>query len=49
MEGKNENGSKSFLARLDEVQEELLYYPRRSWRRRRSWQNVKVFMLKFFM
>ena len=33
-----------FLARLDEVQEELLYY---LWRRRR--QNVKVFTLKFFM
>ena len=32
----------TFLARLDEVQEELLYYrPRR--------QNVKVFTLKFFM
>ena len=30
----------SFLARLDEVQEELLYYPRR---RRWRGQNVKVF------
>ena len=36
-----------FLARLDKVQEELLYYPRhRRWRRRS--QNVKVFTLKFF-
>ena len=33
----------SFLARLDEVQEELLYYPRH-----RRQQNVKVFTLKFF-
>ena len=32
----------SFLARLDEVQEELLYYPRRQhWRG--HLQNVKVF------
>ena len=35
-----------FLARLDKVQEELLYYPRR-WRWQR-YQNVKVFTLKFF-
>ena len=43
----------SFLARLDKVQEELLYYPRRwswcqRWRRRRE-QNVKVFPLNFFV
>ena len=37
-----------FLARLDEVQEELLYYTGcRRWRRCRV--NVKVFTLKFFM
>ena len=36
-----------FLARLDQVQEELLYYPQcQRWRRRQ--QNVKVFTLKFF-
>ena len=32
----------SFLACLDEVQEELLYYPRRWHWRWRRWQNVKV-------
>ena len=32
-----------FLARLDEVQEELLYYPRR-----RRKQNVKSFYVKVF-
>ena len=35
-----------FLARLEEVQEEQLYYPRH--RRHRRYQNVKVFTLKFF-
>ena len=44
----------SFLACLDEVQEELLYYPWHRhwlwrWLRRRRWQNVKVFTFKFFM
>ena len=38
----------SFLARLDKVHEELLYYPRRR-RQCRHKQNVKVFTLKFFM
>ena len=38
--------TKIILARLEEVQEELLYYPQR-WRQRQ--QNVKVFTLKFFM
>ena len=38
--------SVSFLARMDEVQEELLYYPRH-WRRHK--QKVKVFRFKFFM
>ena len=42
------------IARLDEVHEELLYYPRhRRWRQRWRWrrrlQNVNVFTLKFFM
>ena len=41
--------TEAFLPHLDEVQEELLYYPcRRRWQRRR-YQNVKVFTLKFFM
>ena len=32
----DKNNAVTFLARLDEVQEELLYYPRRRrWRRRR--------------
>ena len=37
-------GSFSLLARLDEVQEELLFYPGAC----RHQQNVKVFTLKFF-
>ena len=40
----------TFLARLDKVQEELLYYPRRRhwhWRWRWRYQNVKVSTLKF--
>ena len=41
-------GNFPFLACLDEVQEELLYYPwRRRWRWR--WQNVKVFYVKVFL
>ena len=40
----------AFLAHLDEVHEELLYYPQcRCWPSRRGEQNVKVFTLKFFM
>ena len=38
----------SFLVRLDKVQEELLYYPRRRrWRRPPCYKNVKDFMLSF--
>ena len=44
-------GVHRFLARLDEVQEELLYYPwhwRRRWRQHRRRQRVGVSkMLKF--
>ena len=44
--------SPTFLAGLDKVQEDLLYYPRRRClgrgRRCRGKQNVKVLTLKFF-
>ena len=40
----SEEATLLFLARLEEVQEELLYYLRRQ-----RQQNVKVFTLKFFM